>query len=154
VTRFEHIRCLVAENITHVLDCRMSNPQPELFSRSSIVHLQCGALDDHRPKLDAWFHRGAKFTLDALAHPNCRVLVHCLLGVSRGPSMTYAMLRLLGFSSEEAESLVRTARPIVRDIKYRSDAERAVRTWQKANTKPCVMPAALHYGPSEPKKLK
>ncbi len=129
VTRVEHIRCLVAENITHVLDCRMANPHPELYSRSNIVHLQCGALDDHQTKLDEWFHRGAAFALDALAYPQSRVLVHCLLGVSRGPAMTYTIMRLLGLPAEVAESQIRTARPIVRAIKYRGDAERAVRAW-------------------------
>lgn len=134
VTRVEHIRCLVTENITHVLDCRMSNPHPELYGRSNIVHSQCGALDDHQSKRDEWFHRGAAFALDALAYPQGRVLVHCLLGVSRGPSMTYAILRLLGLAAEAAESQIRRARPIVRDIKYRVDAERAVRAWSMART--------------------
>jgi len=129
VTRVEHVRCLAEENITHVLDCRMSNPHPEIYDQCDIVHRQYGILDDSQSQPDAWFHQGAKFALDAMKNPSARVVVHCLLGVSRGPSMVYAILRLCDMSAEEAESRIKAARAMVRDIKYRADAERAVGTW-------------------------
>lgn len=138
VTRFSHVRCLAAENVTHVLDCRVTNPHPELYAHSGIVHQQCGAIDDGVAKVDGWFHGGVRFALEALAKPNTRLLIHCLLGVSRGPAMTFAVLRLLGFTQQDAEVRIKAAREIVRRIAYQEDAERAI--------------AAL-LGPQEPESL-
>jgi hypothetical protein len=130
VIRAEHVNCLTAERISLVLDCRMNNPHPELYeNRSEIIHVQCGALDDGRAKIVDWFHRGIFVTLNELSRRNSRVLVHCMLGVSRGPSMVYSILRVLGASANEAELRIMRAREILRTIKYRSDAERAILSW-------------------------
>jgi protein-tyrosine phosphatase len=130
VTRFEHLNCLVSEHISLVLDCRMSNSHPELYEhRREIIHVQCGTLDDGQSKTADWFHRGIFVILNELSRRDSRILVHCLLGVSRGPAMIYAILRVLGASASEAELRIMRAREILRTIKYQSDAERAILDW-------------------------
>ena len=66
--------------------------------------------DDGGVKGDSRFHVGADFALGALELKNTRILVHCLHGVSRAPSMTYTLLLCLGFSSADVETRIPTAR--------------------------------------------
>jgi len=61
-------------------------------------------------KGDSWLHAGADFALGALELKNTRILVNCLHGVSRAPSMTYTLLLCLGFSSADVETRIPTAR--------------------------------------------
>ncbi len=49
------------------------------------------------------------------------MLVHCHMGINRGPSMAYACLLVLGWDPIEAMTAIRTARPIAA-IGYAEDA--------------------------------
>lgn len=133
VTRGEQVRVLLRERITHVLDCRLfiSTPEKVLYEGTGIEILRCGVFDDHRSKPDVWFHTGLDFVLGALALRRSRVLIHCMAGVSRAPSMTYAVLRALGSSASEAETQIRSSRALVQRIRYHDDAERALRSWRR-----------------------
>src|SRR6185503_3734298 len=104
----EDIRCLFRENVTHVIDCRLYPSEEHLYHGTGIVRLHCGVLDDGRPKPDPWFHQGMEFAVDALQAPHARVLVHCRFGMSRAPSMTYAILRVIeDVPGDEAEARIR-----------------------------------------------
>jgi predicted protein tyrosine phosphatase len=133
VTRREQVRVLQAEHVTHVLDLRssISGPEVVLYEQTGIEVLRAGVPDDHLPKPDEWFHGGIDFVLGALDRRRSRVLIHCLMGVSRAPSMTYAVLRALGTPAADAEAKIRQARALVQRIRYRDDADRAVRTWRR-----------------------
>ena len=50
--------------------------------------------------------------VEALNDPDAVVLVHCHMGVNRGPSMAYAILLALGWDAVEALNAIRAARPI------------------------------------------
>jgi dual specificity phosphatase 3 len=50
-----------------------------------------------------------------------KVLVHCHMGINRGPSMAYACLLMLGHDPIEAMTMIRSARPIAA-IGYAEDA--------------------------------
>ena len=52
-------------------------------------------------------------------------MVHCHMGINRGPSMAYAMLLDAGYDVVEALDMIRKARPIA-GIIYAIDAVRAV----------------------------
>ncbi|HEU4406884.1 MAG TPA: dual specificity protein phosphatase [Polyangiaceae bacterium] len=133
VTRGEQVRVLLDEHVTHVLDLRLhvSSPELVLYEKTGIELLRAGVLDDHLPKPDEWFHRGIDFVLGALDRRRSRVLIHCLAGVSRAPSMTYAVLRALGTPGADAEAKIRKARALVQRIRYRDDADRALRSWRR-----------------------
>jgi protein-tyrosine phosphatase len=133
VTRGEQVRVLLDEHVTHVLDLRLhiSSPEEVLYEKTGIEVLRAGVLDDHLPKPDEWFHRGIDFVLGALERQRSRVLIHCLAGVSRAPSMTYAILRAQGSPAADAEAQIRKARALVQRIRYREDADRALRTWRR-----------------------
>jgi protein-tyrosine phosphatase len=126
----DHIRAIRRAGITHVLDCRKLEPLDTLYLGTGIIYRQYGVLDDGKPKPDEWFHQGVEFALQALQGQRSRVLVHCRFGMSRAPSMVYAILRALGMGSEEAATRIKNAR-VVAAVTYRADADRAIRAWER-----------------------
>jgi protein tyrosine phosphatase (PTP) superfamily phosphohydrolase (DUF442 family) len=125
VVKPEHMLALAAGGITHVIDCRLETEGAELYAGTSVRRLHCGTADNGEAKPVTWFEEGITFALAALARPRTRVLVHCIAGVSRSPSMTYAILRALGQSSEDAVEMIKKARIIAR-VTYKEDADRAL----------------------------
>lgn len=123
----EHVRAVVEGGITHVIDCRLEAEGAQLYAGTPVRRLHCGTADNGEAKPVAWFEEGITFALAALARPRTRVLVHCIAGVSRSPSMTYAILRALGHSSDDAVAMIKSARMIAR-VTYKEDADRALRT--------------------------
>ncbi len=126
VTRGQ-VQALIADGITHVLDCRLAEGGGALYEGTTIRYLANPTADDGKPKPVEWFKKGIGFVLTSLAIPNARVLIHCMMGVSRSPSMTYAVLRALGNSGDDAVKLIRTAR-VLAGVRYREDADRAIET--------------------------
>jgi hypothetical protein len=129
----DHVRAVVADGITHVLDCRLREGGGALYEGTAIKHLHNATADDGKPKPEEWFRKGVGFSLTALAIPNSRILIHCALGVARGPSMTYAVLRALGLPPEKAIDLIKKARPLA-SVKYREDADRAHDAYERKRT--------------------
>ncbi|HRI63049.1 MAG TPA: dual specificity protein phosphatase [Polyangium sp.] len=125
VVNGEHVQALIADGITHVLDCRLAEGGEKLYEGTTIRYLANPTADDGKPKPEEWFKKGIGFVLTALAIPKSKVLVHCMLGVSRSPSMTYAVLRALGHAPDDAVKLIRKAR-ILAGVRYREDADRAI----------------------------
>jgi hypothetical protein len=128
VSEPEHVRVLVSDGITHVLDCRMGAFGDSMYSGTGIVYRQHGVPDDGKPKPDEWFFKGIDFATGALRWPWSRVLVHCRFGMSRSPTMVYAILRAQGLAAEEARERISKARVVAR-VTYPDDAERAARRW-------------------------
>lgn len=121
----EHVQALVADGITHVLDCRLAEGGERLYQGTTIRYLANPTADDGKSKPDEWFKKGIGFVLTALAIPKARILIHCMLGVSRSPSMTYAVLRSLGHAPDDAVKLIKKAR-VLAGVTYRADADRAI----------------------------
>jgi len=82
-------------------------------------HFGTDDLDNGQP--DAWFETGVKAALAALTDAGRRVMIHCHMGVNRGPSMAFAVLLALGAAPVEAAVAIRSSRPIA-GIIYASDA--------------------------------
>jgi hypothetical protein len=111
--------------ITHVIDCRTTE-EPHVRQRyrdAGIDVLNNPTPDDGARKPPEWFARGIRYALQALRDPAAKLLVHCAAGVSRSPSLTYAILRALGRDPVAAEAEIRMARSFV-CLTYRLDAER------------------------------
>lgn len=121
----EHVQALIADGVTHVLDCRLAEGGEALYQGTTVRYLANPTADDGKPKPDEWFKKGIGFVLTALAVPKSRILIHCMLGVSRSPSMTYAVLRSLGHAPDDAVKLIKRAR-VLAGVRYREDADRAI----------------------------
>lgn len=124
----EHIPPLLKDGITHVLDCRPGRGSAALYDGTSISYRQNGVLDDGKPKPDEWFFAGIDFAVSALRNPRNRLLVHCKFGMSRSPTMVYAILRVLCMSGEQAKQCISKARTVAR-VTYPDDANRAAEKW-------------------------
>lgn len=109
--------------ITDVLDCRavwsdrvaLAEQAPEL------TYWQVGSHDDGSPRLDEWFDGGLAVLASCLAKTDGKLLVHCHLGVNRGPSMAFRLMLELGIGTAEAIYLIKRARPIA-GLGYAHDA--------------------------------
>ena len=109
--------------ITHVLDTRYEWSDEDLVSLHApeIVYGQVGTDDDGRGQPDDWFAAGVAFATKALSSPDSVLLVHCHMGINRGPSMAYRILLEYGWDPIESLDTIRDARPIA-DIGYARDA--------------------------------
>lgn len=102
--------------ITAVLNLSQKDDPPW-----DMAYLHDGQPDDGQPRRRDWWTSGINFALAAMKHG--KVLIHCELGVSRSPSMAYAILRTQGHSVEEATHMVLSKVPGA-TIKYGPDYER------------------------------
>jgi protein-tyrosine phosphatase len=136
--------------ITHVVDNRIEWTDEELVARLApeVRYLHNG-VDDHGDRQpDVWFDRGVEFVRQALEDSAAKVLVHCHMGINRGPSLAYAVLLDAGWDPVAAIDAIRTARPIAyalyaedaldwhhrrtgADESTRGDARARLRTWRR-----------------------
>jgi dual specificity phosphatase 3 len=109
--------------ISHVLDTRIEWSDQELVAQHApvIVYGWVGADDAGLPQADEWFDAGLEFATDALRDSEAVLLVHCHMGINRGPTMAYRILLERGVDPIEALEAIRSARPIA-DIGYAADA--------------------------------
>lgn len=127
--------------ITHVVDNRLEWSDREFVAEHSpaMAYLHNGVDDNGEDMPDDWFDIGVPFVLAAMAEPTSKILVHCHMGINRGPSLAFATLLALGWDPIEAMTAIRTARPIAA-IGYADDAldwhhrrRRVARTTQVEN---------------------
>lgn len=109
--------------ITHVIDNRIEWSDEDFVADHApeITYLHNGVDDAGQQMPDAWFDRGVSFALEALAQPDTKVLVHCHMGINRGPSLAYAILLASGDDPIDAIDALRIARPIA-GVGYAEDA--------------------------------
>ena len=109
--------------VSGVIDCRGEHSDATLVGSLApqIRYTHVGIDDDGGPRPDTWFDAGVDRALDTLARTDGRVLVHCHMGINRGPSMAFAILLALGWESIEALEAIRASRPIAALI-YAADA--------------------------------
>lgn len=121
----------VDAGITGIVDCR-GEWSDEPFVRAAapgLDYAHVGVDDDGTRRSDRWFDDGVAAATELLERRSGKVLVHCHMGVNRGPSMAYAVLLSLGHDHVAALDAIRSARPIAALI-Y---AEDAVRWWARRN---------------------
>jgi dual specificity phosphatase 3 len=118
---------LIDAGVSHVINCRVEFDDGALLAqRPEITYLHNPTSDDGTVKSPEWFQRSIEFALDAITYPHKKVYVHCAAGVNRGPSTAYAIMLAEGFTPEDAERIIRAARPVV-NLAYKKDAEDAVK---------------------------
>lgn len=115
--------------ITHIIDMQVEFDDTELAEPYGIQVLWNPVDDDFQSKPPAVFQRGVEFALAALDGSDTRLYIHCAAGVHRAPMMALALLRVLGYSLEDAAGLIESRRPVVdlADVYVRS-VEKFVRS--------------------------
>ena len=100
--------------ITHVIDNRQEwSDEDVVFDLAPELHYLYNGVDDAgRGQPDHWFDHGVAWARQVLADPDAKILIHCHMGINRGPSLTYAVLLDHGYDPVEAIDAIRTARPI------------------------------------------
>jgi len=109
--------------ITHIVDVR-SEDDDEWFVNLHAPHIAyhwLGVDDDGTPRDHDWFEAGVTSIRAAWRQPLAKVLVHCQMGMNRGPSMGYAAMLATGWDPVEALVAIRAARPIATTF-YAPDA--------------------------------
>ena len=97
--------------ITHVVDCRLECSDEKLFAQylPELGYLHHGMDDAGQRVPGAWFDQAIAW-IDA-AGPDAVVLIHCHMGINRGPSLGYAVLLHQGWDPVDALAAIRGARP-------------------------------------------
>jgi dual specificity phosphatase 3 len=118
-----HLHGWQADGITHVVDVRLERNDESFVAANApdLGYSWIGADDHGGRQSDLWFAEGVGASLAAIGEPGGRVLVHCHMGVNRGPSMGLAILVAMGWDSLDALHAIRRARPISGLI-YATDA--------------------------------
>ncbi|XP_062857508.1 dual specificity protein phosphatase 8 isoform X1 [Trichomycterus rosablanca] len=103
---------LMAQNgITYVLNASNTCPKPEFISESHFMRIPVN--DNYCEKLLPWLEKTNEF-IDKAKLSNCRVIVHCLAGISRSATIAIAyIMKTMGLSSDEAYRFVKDRRPSI-----------------------------------------
>ena len=128
---------VVRAGVTHIVDMQIEFDDTPLADPYGLDVLWNPTDDDFQSKPAKVFEAGVEFALGALdAQPENKLFIHCAAGVHRAPMMTLALLRVLGWSLEDAKRLIEERRPVVdfADVYVRS-VENFVRDY-KAPGKP------------------
>ncbi len=110
----EQVAELLELGLTHVLDVRLEWDDTALLAElAPEVSYRHDGIDDAGQRVPgAWFEELTDWAVDALDDPDARLLVHCHMGVNRGPSAAFAILLRLGWDPFDALDAIREARPI------------------------------------------
>jgi dual specificity phosphatase 3 len=124
----------IEAGVTDIVDVRGEWTDEKLVKELAphIRYHYLGTHDDGTSQDQAWFDEGLTALHEALQHENAVVMVHCHMGVNRGPSMALAYLIDQGWNPLDALDVIRKARPIA-GIIYAEDAITATARQLEAN---------------------
>ena len=114
---------IIELGITHIVDVRLEWDDRMLFAVRAprIDYLHHGMDDAGQEVPAAWFEHAVSWVELALEDPEAVVLTHCHMGITRGPSLGFAVLLALGWDCIEAIAAIRAARPQA-NVWYAADA--------------------------------
>ena len=138
---------LRAKGVTDILDCRIEWSDEDLVAdhAPSMRYHHLGVDDDGGRQPLEWWRTGLEIAHQVLAEPDASLLVHCHMGVNRGPSMAFAVLvDVLDMEPVEAYRLIRTRRPQAYAI-YAVDGLRAIRTLGNRSIRSADIPALREH---------
>ncbi|XP_005995342.1 dual specificity protein phosphatase 8 [Latimeria chalumnae] len=103
---------LMAQNgITYVLNASNNCPKPDFIGESHFMRIPVN--DNYCEKLLPWLDNSSDF-IDKAKVSNCRVIVHCLAGISRSATIAIAyIMKTMGLSSDDAYRFVKDRRPSI-----------------------------------------
>ena len=109
----ENMEELLRHGVTHIIDMQIEFDDRPLAEPYPVEVLFNPTDDDFLPKPPELFQAGVDFALEALDEPQSRIYIHCAAGVHRAPMMTLAILRVLGWSLQDAKALIQERRYVV-----------------------------------------
>ncbi len=117
-----------------IIDCRAEWSDEDFVAElAPEIRYEHLGIDDVGGHVDpGWFDQLIDAARPRTGDHTAGVLVHCHMGINRGPSGAYALLLETGFDPVEAIELIRTRRPIA----GASYAEDALRWWHRRNAIP------------------
>lgn len=117
---------LDAAGLTDIVDLRQEWDDEDWVTEAKphIRYRWLGVDDAGQAMPDEWFDTGTSYVLTQLKYGG-RVLVHCHMGINRGPSMGFAVLLALDWDPIEALDRIRQQR----NIAYIGYAEDALDWW-------------------------
>jgi len=121
----------VDAGITHIVDVRVEWSDEEFVAEQAphISYIWAGVDDDGQGQSNDWFDSVVPKAVRALSDSATSAVVHCHMGVNRGPSMAFAILLAMGWEPLTALEAIQTSRPIA-GIIYAQDA---LRWWHERN---------------------
>jgi len=133
----------VAAGITDIVDARSEADDSEFVAQFSpgVRYHQFPTDDDGRQRPDEWFDAGTAVLREIFDETDRVALVHCAMGVNRGPSMAFAALLSIGWDPVVALDAIRGARPVA-VVFYAEDAVRWAYRGDRARVAESV--AAVH----------
>ena len=133
----ENMEALVQHGVTHIIDMQIEFDDRPLAERYPVEVLFNPTDDDFLPKPPELFQAGVDFALQALEEPQGRIYIHCAAGVHRAPMMTLAILRVLGWSLQDAKALIQERRYVVDFAEcYVESVENFVKVYGAVNGNP------------------
>src|SRR5215831_2493582 len=133
----ENMEALVQHGVTHIIDMQIEFDDRPLAEPYPVEVLFNPTDDDFLPKPPKLFQAGVDFALDALDGPQNRIYIHCAAGVHRAPMMTLAILRVLGWSLQDAKALIQERRYVVDFAEcYVESVENFVKAYEAVNGNP------------------
>ncbi len=132
--RFEQAATTIREwhrlGIRHIVDSRVewSDEELVLSIAPEMRYLHAGVDDAGQRMPDRWFETVTQFASESLEFGG-GVVIHCHMGINRGPSAAYAVLLSQGWDPIDAIDVIRIARPIAA-VGY---AEDALDWWHRTN---------------------
>jgi hypothetical protein len=129
--------------VTDIVDLRLEwNDEDWVAQAKPHLGYRWLGVDDAGQRMpDEWFEAGTAYVLARLAQ-GAGVLVHCHMGINRGPSMGFAVLLALGWDAIQALDRIRQWRP----IGYVGYAEDALDWWlRRAGAGPTDRATGQHW---------
>jgi protein tyrosine phosphatase (PTP) superfamily phosphohydrolase (DUF442 family) len=134
----ENMAELVRLGVTHIINMQIEFDDRPLAEGYPVTVLHNPTDDDFQPKPPWLFQNGVDFALEALEEAESKIYIHCAAGVHRAPTMTLAVLRVLGWDLQKAKADVQAKRYVVdwADV-YVESVEEFVKVYEaaKANSK-------------------
>lgn len=114
---------LVDAGLTHMIDVRLEWDDIAWVAarHPDVDYTHLGVADAGQRMDDAWFDAGIEVAEQALGDDANRLLVHCHMGINRGPSMAFAILLHQGWDPVDALERLHEVRPIA-FVAYAEDA--------------------------------
>ncbi|XP_036399336.1 dual specificity protein phosphatase 8-like isoform X2 [Megalops cyprinoides] len=102
---------MTQNSITYVLNASNTCPKPDFICESHFMRIPVN--DNYCEKLLPWLDKTNDF-IDKAKVSNCRVIVHCLAGISRSATIAIAyIMKTMGLTSDDAYRFVKDRRPSI-----------------------------------------
>ncbi|XP_032869182.1 dual specificity protein phosphatase 8-like [Amblyraja radiata] len=102
---------MVQNRITHILNVSSNCPKPAFIPDSHFLRIPVN--DSYCDSLLPWLNKSVEF-IDKVRATRCRILVHCLAGISRSAAIAIAyVMRTMDLPLDDAYRYVKDRRPTI-----------------------------------------